>query len=87
MRKNIPWFIVLGIIVSFLLPYFPRRRGRDGFIFENMEYIYAVIISGILVLIVGLFCLVNLEEKYKKKIKELEINKYLLEQENQSSKR
>lgn len=84
MKRRIPIYIIIGIVFSFLYPYFPGRRGRPS-LAESYGYIYAVIFSAtiffILVPIIYYMTMKELQRKIQKKSKEIKSLKYRIENE------
>ncbi|MFH4966547.1 hypothetical protein V8G69_16215 [Gaetbulibacter sp. M235] len=78
LKKNAPFAIIGGILLSLIYPYLPRRYGRKPLI-EQMEYFNAVLFMGVIYFIIYAISYFYLIDKYKKEIEALNRRKISLE--------
>lgn len=79
MKKLIPLALLVGIIFSFTLPFIPTR-GRKPMT-ETWVYTNAVIFSAFLYAIIYPASYIIGKQRLKKKLRELKLEKHLLEKE------
>ena len=80
LKKKIPFFIGVVILLSFSAPYIPGRQGRQPLI-EKLEYHEAVLFYFIIMAItLSIFYLWKMN-KLKKELRELKLKIHLIEEE------
>ncbi len=78
LKKKIPFFIGVVLVLPFFHPYIPGRWGRPPLI-ERMEY-HEAVIFGFIVMSITLSIFYSWKmDKLKKKLRELKLTKHLTE--------
>ena len=85
MKKRIPIGILIGIAMSLIFPFLPRKHGRQPLI-ETWEYSHAVLYIAVIVAIFYPISYAMGKEKIEKEIRELKLSKHLLEKEKKELK-
>ncbi len=78
MKKRIPVLILIGTVFAFLFPYLPGRYGRPAMV-DTWGYSNAVIFNAVIFAIVYLIGYSMRKNEIEKKLRELKLEKYLIE--------